>query len=288
MNLASLSLRYRTVVVTLVVGLFVWGCVTFVTMPRREDPEFTIRTCVITTQWSGATTTDVEELITDKLEEALDGIEEVEHLRSTTTPGLSVIYVDLDDVTPPRDIQNVWDKVRAKVDLVEMPAEGIRPKVNDEFGDTSILVLGIYQKPLKDQPPGPTYTTRDLEVFADQIRDSLRLLEGVAKVEKFGVNPEAIYVETDIGNWSQIDLTTDSLRALVESRNIVTPGGIIDTQHGQFTVKPGGNFNAVEEIEAIRVAASTKDGSNNLVSLRDVGLTPDQALSEASRVFWKL
>ncbi|APZ93584.1 efflux RND transporter permease subunit [Fuerstiella marisgermanici] len=275
MNLAALAMRYRPVVLTFVVLMVGWGAFTFATMPRREDPEFTIRTCVVTTQWTGAPTVKVEELITDKLEESLDGIEEVDHLRSTTTNGLSVIYVDLDDRIPPGDIQNVWDKVRAKVDLVKMPTDNIHPIVNDEFGDTAVLLLGIHQTPLAGDDAiedAHRYSPRDLELFADRVRDKIRLLDGVAKVEKHGVNDEAIYIETDLGTWSQVGLTSEALKHLVDARNIVSPGGSIDTENGKFNVKPGGEFDAVDEIESIAVAAVQTGDSLNKVRLTDIGL----------------
>ena len=275
MNPAELSMRYRPVVLTLVILLTIWGCITFFTMPRREDPEFTIRTCVVSTQWPGAPTIKVEELVTDKLEEVLDGLEEVEKIRSTTINGLSTIYVDLEDDVPVDAIQNVWDKVRAKVELVQMPADNIRPVVNDDFGDTSVLVLAIYQKPLEGEAEVREtlrYSARDLEVFTDTIKDSIRLLDGVAKVEKFGVEDEAIYIETDLGTWSQIGLTTASLKDLVESRNIVSSGGSIDTPTGKFNVKPGGEFNTVKEIKSITVGAVVSGDVTKPVSLTDLGL----------------
>lgn len=275
MNLAAISMRYRPVVLTMVGLLFAVGVFSFLTMPRREDPEFTIRSCVVTTQWAGAPTVKVEELITDKIEESLEGIEEVEHLRSTTTTGLSVIYVDLNDFVEPSDIQNVWDKVRAKVGMVRMPADGVRPIVNDEFGDTAILVMGIYQKPVQGTDsidPDVRYSPRDLETHADTIRDALRVLPGVAKVEKFGVNDEAIYIESDLATWSQLDLTTDTLGRLVDQRNIVSPGGSIDTTQGKFNVRPGGEFNGVDEIQALTVAAVKTGDSLNRVGLTDLGM----------------
>ena len=279
MNLAGIAMRYRPVVLTMVALLTFWGVVTFFTMPRREDPEFTIRSCVVATQWPGAPTVKVEELITDKLEDELDGIEEVETLRSTTINGLSTIYVDVEDSVSRDDIQNVWDKVRAKVELVPMPSQNIKPVVDDDFGDTSILVLGIYQVPLEGEDEvaeANQYTARELEQFADQVRDVLRLLPGIAKVDKYGVNDEAIYIETDLGNWSQIALTTSTLRSLVESRNIVSPGGSIDTPEGKFTVKPGGEFDAVSEIESITVAGVQSGDSYNQVRLTDVGLSVER------------
>ncbi len=275
MNLAQLAMRYRPVVLTLVTLLTVWGAVTFQTMPRREDPEFTIRTCVVATRWPGAPTIKVEELVTDKLEEALEGLEEVDTLRSTTISGLSTIYVDLGDEVPIAAIDNVWDKVRAKVELVPMPDPKIRPVVNDSFGDTSILVLAIYQTPLPNEKQVRAtnrYSFRDLEVYADQIRDRFRLLPGVAAVDKYGVRDEAIYIESDLGNWSQINLTTSALRSLVENQNIVSAGGSIDTEEGKFNVKPGGEFNALSEIESINVAAVQSGNTSQTVRLQDLGL----------------
>ncbi len=287
MNLAGIAMRYRPVVLTLVVLLTVWGTITFLTMPRREDPEFTIRSCVVSTQWPGAPTVKVEELITDRLEETLDGIEEVKRIRSTTINGLSTVYVDLEDSVTAGSIQNVWDKVRAKVELVRMPNRDIRPVVNDDFGDTSILVLGVYQVPLNGQDAVDErnrYSLRELDQFADQVRDVLRLVPGIAKVEKYGVNEEAIYIETDLGNWSQIGLTTGALRQLVESRNIVSPGGSIDTPEGKFSVKPGGEFDAVSEIESITVGAVQSGDTINQVRLRDVGLRVNRGYKDPPEV----
>ena len=276
MSLSAVSMKYRPVVYTIVGLLTVWGIVTFFNMPRREDPEFTIRTCVVSTRWPGTPAVKVEELVTDKLEEELDQIEEIDYLNSETTTCQSIIYVNLEDRIPPQRIQQVWEKVRAKVGNVEMPADNVHPVVNDEFGDTAILLLGVYQTPL----PGETevadanrYSARQLEVIADQVRDAVRLLPGVAKVDKYGVQDEAIYIETDLGTWSQIDLTTSRLRDLLVSRNIVAPGGSIDTVNGKFTLKPGGEFDALSEIESISAGAVRSGESFNQVSLADIGLS---------------
>ncbi len=94
--LPEFAVRHRTMVITIVSLVVVWGLFAFQTMPRREDPEFTIMTCVVTAQWPGASAEKVEQLITDPLEEALDSIEEVDTLRSMSINGQSTIFVELD------------------------------------------------------------------------------------------------------------------------------------------------------------------------------------------------
>lgn len=275
MNLPEFAIRHRPIILTFVVLILVWGVTSSLTMPRREDPEYTVRTCAVITQWPGAPAQKVEELISDPLEKALDTIEEVDVVRSTTTNGLSEIYVDVEDWVTGSAINNVWDKVRAEVARVRMPEQGITPLVNDSFGDTSILVLAVYQTPLPGDAeilPQNRYSSRQLELIAEDVRDALRLLKGVSKVELFGVRSEAIYLETDLANWSQIELTIDDLKRLLEARNIVSAGGTIETPVGRYYVKPGGEFNSVDEIRSIIVNTGNDAENRRPIHLQDIGL----------------
>lgn len=275
MSLSTLAVKYRPIVLSLVVIAMAIGSVTYVTIPRREDPEFTIRICVVSTSWPGATAVTIEELITDKIEQKLTSIEEVKRTRSTTVTGQSTIYVELEDNIAPKNIQNVWDKVRARVELVPMPTKEIQPIVNDEFGDTSVLLLAIHQAPSAGRDAIRTqdlYSPRQLQVFAEDVQDALRLLPGIAKVDMFGQREEAIFIETDLANWSQLDLTTTALESLARDRNIIQAGGELDTDTGHYLVKPGGEFNAVREIMQIASTVRKGDGANS-VPLSELGLT---------------
>ncbi|MHC4880570.1 MAG: efflux RND transporter permease subunit [Planctomycetota bacterium] len=275
MNLAGFALRYRPIVLTLVTLLMLWGVVSYLTMPRREDPEFTIRTCAVSTSWPGAPATRVEELVTKPIEEACNRIDTVKLVRSTTTNGLSTVFVDAEDTVRKGEIANVWDKVRANVARVRMPEQGITPVVNDEYGDTFVLLVAVYQTPLPGEPEvaaGNEYSLRELDIISEQIRDSLRLVDGVAKAERYGVVEEAIYAETDAGTWSQLALTTDRLQQLIQSRNIVAPGGVIDTETGRFFVKPGGELNAITELNDVVVGMAGSGDATRQVYLPDLGI----------------
>jgi len=263
MNLAALAMKLRPIVITLVMLLMSWGIISYFTMPRREDPEYTVRTCAVTTVWPGAPAEKVEQLITDPIEEVIDGIDEVDLVYSTTTTGMSTIYVDAEESVSPERIDNVWDKVRARIKRVSMPERDIVPNVNDEYGDTYILLLAVYQTPLEGQTEiTRPYTARELDIITDDLKDQLRLVPGVAKADRFGVTEEAIYVETDMGTWSQLNLTINRLGDLIEARNIVESGGSIDTEAGRYSVKPGGELNAVRELNSIIVGSVGAAGTN--------------------------
>ena len=275
MNLPQFALRYKAVIVVIVALLTVWGVGAYYTMPRREDPEYTIRTCTITAQWPGAPAEKVEELIAAPIERALSSLDEMDYVKSITTVGSTMIYFYADDSIPPEGVDNVWDKVRARVDGVAMPEPDIVPQVDDEFGATYVMLMPVYQIPL----PGESqireenrYTPRQLEVVADRIRDTLKLVPGVAKADLFGVRDEAVYIETDLGTWTQLALTMDQLQKLVEARNIVAPGGNVDTQVGRFAIKPGGELNAVQELKSVVVGGTDAPSGYTPVHLEDVGL----------------
>ncbi|QDV55339.1 efflux RND transporter permease subunit [Rosistilla oblonga] len=279
-NLPEFAVRRPTITITLVLLLVVWGCVSFFTMPRREDPEFTIKIAVVTTRWQGASAEQIEKLVTDPLEDAIDGLEEVRLIRSTSSSEQSVIFVELEDSVPGARVDDAWDRVRARIRNVAMPHESISPYLFDEFSDTSVLLYAVHQRPLDGDSvidPQYAYSPRQLDLFSERIRDSLRLLPGVSLVSRFGVQEEAIYIETDEGNWSTLELTTDQIEGLAQSQNIVAPGGKIDGEDGRFFVKPSGDASAVEAFDSLVVGVvetgdEAGDAAVNQVQLRSMGL----------------
>jgi multidrug efflux pump subunit AcrB len=274
-SLSSFALRYKAILVVVVGLLMVWGVLSYLTMPRRENPEFVIRVCLVQTSWPGAPAERVEELITAPLEAEINTLDGLRWVRSQTVVGRSSVFVELDRPTVEDEVAQMWDQVRARVDRVPMPESGIKPVVFDDFGDEAIMLLTLYQTPM----PGQTeireqdrYSYRDLEIFATRLQDELRIVEGIAKVDLAGVRNEAIYVETDVATWSQLALTTDDLGGLLEARNVLAPGGTIDTRHGRFSVKPSGDIDAVKELDAVVVGMSGEGSSKTPVYIDNLGL----------------
>ncbi len=64
MSLSAFALKFKAIIITLVALLMLWGILSYCTMPRREDPEFTIRTCQVLTDWPGTSADRIEEFIT--------------------------------------------------------------------------------------------------------------------------------------------------------------------------------------------------------------------------------
>jgi len=254
MNLPDFALSHRPIVLVLVTVIAGIGIFNIFSMPRREDPEIIARDALVITAWHGASSTKVEELITDPLEEAISEIGEVGKLRSKSLVGLSVVQVTIEDGVT--DTDQVWDDLRAKINdrKPQLPEGSSPPFVNTDFGDVYEVVLAVYEVPPEAQDaPAHTYSPRELELIAERIEDRVQLISSVAKVNFWGVRDERIFVEVDSADWAKINLTAHQLRDLFEARNIIEPGGELDTERGRYAVQPTGEFSSVRQMNDLVV-----------------------------------
>ncbi|MHC4821870.1 MAG: efflux RND transporter permease subunit, partial [Planctomycetota bacterium] len=286
MSIAGFAVRNRTIVCAFVLVLTLWGSLSYMSMPRREDPEYVVRTCQVLTEWPGTPTVQVEELVTFPLENEINGLDGIRWVKSETTVGRSSILVELDRATPGNKVDQMWDKVRSRVERVRMPDPSIRPLVIDDFGDTNILVMAMYQVPLSGDDAvreENRYSPRDLDIFSQLLKDEVKLLPGVAKVSRVGVQREVVYIETDAGAWSRLGLTTSQLQGLLAERNVIAPGGVIDTDVGRFSVKPSGDLDAVAEVSRVIVDSSGEGTTGAPVYLEDLGLEITRTYEDPAR-----
>ena len=118
----NLFFRNRQLLFLTLTLVIVWGLSAFLSLPRLEDPEIVQRSSTVTTFLPGASAERVESLVTDKIEEELSDIEEVEEISSSSSPGISVVTVELKDTVP--DVEPVWARVRSQIDDVipELPS----------------------------------------------------------------------------------------------------------------------------------------------------------------------
>ena len=260
MNIPRFALTHRPIVLAFTAVLMAAGIRNFLTMSRREDPEITIRDALILTPWPGASAQRVEELITEPLENVIVEIPEIATVESKSMPGFSVIQVAAGDrVTDP---EQVWDDLRAKVAAVRTLPPGVpRPWVDADFGDVYEIVFALHQTDVDGSSGAHRYTPRELEVLAERIEDEVELLPSVARVEFWGNQEERIYVEVDSADWAKLDLTAAELRNLFQARNIVLPGGDLDTADARYAVEPTGEFKSLQDMEelVIRRARSRLD-----------------------------
>ncbi|MGC1951452.1 MAG: efflux RND transporter permease subunit, partial [Gammaproteobacteria bacterium] len=284
MNLPRFALTHRPVVLAVLGVLLTVGVYNFSTMSRREDPGITIRDALITTPWPGAAASRVEELITDPLEDVIVEIPEVATVKSKSMMGLSVIQATAGDAIHETD--QVWDDVRAKVDALrdQLPPGSQPPFVNSDFGDVYEIVFALYQVPLAGAKTH-VYSPRELEIFAERLEEEIELIDSVARVELWGNQAERIYVEIDTSDWAKLDLTATQLKDLFQARNIVFPGGELDTAEIRYAINPTGEFTSIDQISAL-VIGRVED--NLPVQLGDLPVAVERRYEEPPRTLTRI
>jgi len=267
--------KNRVTAVALFVILFA-GLGAYRDMPQNEDPGFIIRVALVITYFPGASPERVEQLVTDRLEEAIQEIPELEFLSSESKTGVSLIYVNvLENYT---EMRPIWDDLRRKVDRVrpELPEGVIGPIVNDEFGDVFGIIIAL---------TGEGYTYAELKEVADDVRNELLLIDETAKVEIQGAQEERVFVEYNNARLAEFGLSPLQLAQILDTHNIIIPGGDVTTTGERIVLEPTGNFESVEDL---RRSVIKLPGRQDLLYLEDLAnvyrgyIDPPESMMEYS------
>lgn len=258
MAISSIAFAYRKVVFILLGLALFYGGLSYFQLPAREDPTIVIREAIVTTQFPGLEPERVEQLITKTLEEQIRQIAEVEEIRSTSSTGVSIIHVEVKDRY--FELEQIWDDLRNKVERArsELPAGTSAPQINDEIGDVAVITLAL---------TADGFDMGRMFDIAKHVRDVLYGVDGAKKIEILGAQEERIFLETTNARLAQLGVSPGDLVALLQSQNIINPGGAVDVGAMALIVEPSGNFESVEDIGRTLISIPN---SNRVLPVQDV------------------
>ncbi len=258
MNITEVAIKKNRITLVGLLIIILGGLTSYSAMPRSEDPGFTIRTAVVTTIFPGASPKRVEMLLTDKIEKVIQEMPQINFITSESKTGISIVFVNIQESY--KEMRPIWDNLRRKVENItqELPDGIVGPFVDDEFGDVFGVILTI---------TGEGFTYAELKKVADEVRDELLLIKQVAKVEIYGHQEERIFVEYSNVRLSEMGISPFQLKSILESRNIIIPGGEVTTGGKRLSIEPSGNFESIEDLRKTVVAIP---GRTDVVYLGDI------------------
>ncbi|MDE0104878.1 MAG: efflux RND transporter permease subunit [Bryobacterales bacterium] len=275
MDITDFAIRNNRLAFVTLAVVCVAGYRAYVTMPQAEDPGFTIRTAIVVTHFPGANPQRVEDLVTDKIEQAVQELPELDSVQSKSTTGVSVVTVNIKEEYI--EMRPVWDSLRRKIDKVapELPS-GVRgPFVNDEFGDTLGTVIAI---------TGEGYSYTELREIAHTVRDMLLRLDDTGRIEVHGVQDERVFVEFDAARLAELGVSVRQLQQQLQSQNILISGGNVSTGIERIELEPSGSFESIEDLASTVI----RTGEQGLMYLEDIARVsrgyrePPEALMRAN------
>ncbi len=260
MKITEFCLDNQTTTLVLTVVMIIAGLGAYQNMGRLEDPEFTIKDALITTQYPGASAQEVEEEVTDEIEIAVQQLSQLKEVKSVSYRGLSIVTATMKDNYDKSSLPQVWDELRRKVGDAQLRLPpGAGPSiVNDDFGDVYGIFFALY---------GAEFDYDQLWEVAKLLRRELLLVDDVAKIDIVANRPEVIYVELNRDRMSQLGIPASTIARELQQQNIVSNAGSVTIGSEFVTIHPTEMVNSETDIANILISGSSSDAQ---IYLRDV------------------
>lgn len=241
-------LKNKAVTWLLLVLILAGGLFSYAKMGKLEDAPFTIKQALVLTPYPGASPSEVQFQVTDVLEEAIQSLGELYYLKTENRAGLSKITVYVKKEIRADEMQQLWDKLRRKVNDVQgkLPSGAGTSIVNDDFGD----VLGVFYG-----LTGESYTYRELEDQAKLIKDDLLKVKDVAKVEIYGIQTPVIDIRINPTILSNRGITTADIKRAFDGQNKMVDAGSIRNGETRIRIESTGNFYSLDDIRNLTIVS---------------------------------
>src|SRR6185312_3841295 len=213
-NLSAWAVAHPTLMLFLI-GIFgLAGLFSYEKLGRAEDPNFTIKVVIVSATWPGATASDMQEQVADRIEKKLQELPYLDKVTTYTKQSLAVMQVAFKDNTPAREVPELFYQLRKKVGDIkdDLPAGVIGPSFNDEYGDVDSILYMLTSD-------GGDYA--QMKKVAEALRQRLLKVKNVTKVNLYGTQDEKIYVEFSNAKLATLGITPDQLFQSLARQNAV-------------------------------------------------------------------
>jgi HAE1 family hydrophobic/amphiphilic exporter-1 len=241
----------------MVLGVFSYNRLTVERFPRVEFPTITV-----TTRLPGAAPQEVETEITDKIEEAVNTISGIDELRSTSSEGVSLVFVTFE---LERDLDSAAQDVRDKINraLPNLPQTIEQPTIEKLDPDASpIMTISV----------ASNRSVREMTEFADKVlRRQIESVNGVGQVQIVGGRKRQINVYLDGDKLRAYNLTVAQAQQALQGQNLEVPGGRVEQTDRTLTLRTLGRLQSSADFNNVVVA----NRNGYPIKISDIGHTED-------------
>ena len=257
----------------LLAALLVSGLWAVVNIPKENFPSITIPDGFVVVTMPGASAADMETLVTDKLEDQISGLSNIDTMTSNSSPGLSEVTVQFNaGANINQSIQDLRDAVAKAVP--NLPSDASAPAVTKiDFNAQPVLVASI----AGDLPPIA------FSELGTTVSDDLKSVTGVSEVDVAGVPSQQVTVVVSKEKLAQYGLTLPGVISAIATSNAAVPAGSIQMQGVNYNINFKGGFTDPSQLDAIAVGQA----NGSPIYLRDIalisnGLAPATSYSRLS------
>lgn len=252
LDFSSWAFANKKLVQFLVAVLVIGGIFSAWAMSKLEDPEIKVKLAVVATVYPGASAHQVELEVTDPLEKAIRSISDVSDVESVSMADLSIISVELQSTVKNEEVEQCWDLLRRKVGdcAASLPAGAQAPMVQEDFSN----VYGMFYAMTADG-----FSDREMEDYAQLVRRSILDIDGVDKVQLYGVPSDVINISLNRDRMANLGVKPIEVISTLNNQNDVTYAGYFETADRRIRVNVTDRFNSVKSIEDMLIAGHEDD-----------------------------
>jgi cobalt-zinc-cadmium resistance protein CzcA len=248
--LVDFALNSRLLVLAIALLLFIWGVISFRSLPVEAYPDVANNYVQVITQWPGISAEQVEQQVTIPLEIVMNGIPHLEHLRSTSLFGLSSVMLIFDD-----DSDNDSNRVKVveRLSRVTLPA-GVQAQMGADWSPVGQIYFFTLHS------TNPAYDVMDLKSLEDwTIEKQFKSVPNVVDVASFGGPTREYQVRVDPNKLIAYGLSLGQVEQQLTNNNVNGGGSFIEAGLQQINVRAVGRVKTINDIE--RTVITTKAGT---------------------------
>ena len=257
MKLPQLAISNHLFVLVLVAMASGLGILSYLNMPRSEDPSLEFPLYNIIAVYPGASPEDLEQLVVNPVEDALSELEQITDISTEINEGIAVIKIEADyDI----DVDDKFDEITASVNQVrgDLPDE-LRVLEVNKVSPQDVIILQIALL-------SETASYHDLVKWGDILENQMKQIDGIRSVEVSGYPEEEVRIALDMEEMSRRNISLNQVLGTLAQNHTNLPGGELSSGGRSFVVKTSGSYHSVEELRQTVIVGA----GEQLVFLRDI------------------
>lgn len=244
-----------------VLTFIVFGLMSYNSMPTNLFPNVDFPVVTVQTTYNGADPSTVESKVTDKIEEAISGVDGIDKLMSTSYEGFSVVTIQF-KLT--KNLNEATNDVRDKIGALNLPIEVDKPVVKKLGASGAVISLFI-----ASNENNPTALMR---LSDEKLKPLLQRIKGVGEVNILGFQDREIRIFIDPFLLNKYNLTPAEISGIIQKQNVKQGVGKLINKEQEIIIKAQGDAQNIEEVENLLIKPGVK--------LKDIAIVKD-GLSDA-------
>ncbi len=257
------------VVLLLIVLVSTAGIYSFIKLPRESNPEVKIPIAIVSVAYPGASPSDIEELVTKKLEAKIAGLKGLDKVSSNSSNSVSVLTVEFNSD------ENIEDAVRRLKDKVD----SVKPDLPEDAKEPVVQEISLDDQPIWTMVLTGPYDGFTMRQAGEDVKDELEKIPGVREVRLSGGDEKEFEVSYDPSKLVYYNVSSDQANNAIRATNLAFPAGNFDGEKFVYSVRTDSRVYTKEAIGNIPVS---HNDTGSVVYVKDIAQVTERAIKKTS------